>query len=291
MQDIVKWLIHLEHLTGDLYRDAALFFQDDKELSSFLNRAAEDEALHFHFMCSAAEYLRSMTDTIRPAITLNNALKAEIEEPLAKGKDLLDSGKITRNDMLGYLIEIEFSELNDLFLYVVNLLKKRSREFQYIAARIEGHKKRLENFLLSISDGKKYLDTIKSLPNLWKNKILIVDDEPAIVYFLKALLEKDGPVETAGNGQEALQLTMRHYFDVIISDIGMPILNGIEFYKQASAKDSNIGKRFLFISGEPSPEDIDFITKNNLTYMIKPVPINKIEEAIHKIIGRTLTDD
>ncbi len=151
-----------------------------------------------------------------------------------KGKDLLNSGKLTSNDMLDCLLEIEFSE---------------------------------------------------------KNKILIVDDEPAIVYFLKAILEKDGPVETAENGQEALQLTMRHYFDVIISDIDMPILNGIEFYKQASAKDANIGKRFLFISGEPSPEDIDFFTKNNLTYMIKPVPVNEIEEAIHRITGRTLTDN
>ncbi len=151
-----------------------------------------------------------------------------------KGKDLLNSGKLKRNDIIDCLLEMEFSE---------------------------------------------------------KNKILIVDDEPGIVYFLKAILEKDGPVETAENGQEALQLTMRHYFDVIISDIDMPILNGIEFYKQAIAMDYNIGKRFLFITGEPSPEDIDFFAKNNLTYMIKPVSVNEIEEAIHKITGRTLADD
>ncbi len=151
-----------------------------------------------------------------------------------KGKDLLYSGKLTRNDMLDCLKEIEFSE---------------------------------------------------------KNKILIVDDDPAIVYFLKAILEEDGTVETAENGQEVLQLTKRHYFDVIISDIDMPILNGIEFYKKASAMDYNIGKRFLFISAEPSPEDVDFFDKNNLTYMIKPVLVNEMEEAIHNITGRTLTYD
>ena len=149
-----------------------------------------------------------------------------------KGKDLLNTENLTRNDMPDCLMEIEFSE---------------------------------------------------------KNKILIVDDDPAIVYFLKAILEEDGPVETAENGQEALQLTMSNNFDVIISDIDMPILNGIEFYKQAIAMDSNIGKRFLFITGETSPEDIDFFDKNNLTYMIKPVPVNEIEEAIHKITGRTMT--
>ena len=52
-----------------------------------------------------------------------------------------------------------------------------------------------------------------------------------------------------------------------------------------------IVKWFLLISGEPSPEDIDFITKNNLTYKIKPVPLNEVKEAVHKIIDKIRTDD
>jgi len=60
-------------------------------------------------------------------------------------------------------------------------------------------------------------------------KILIVDDEPGIRNFLKILLQEDGFfVKEANNGLEALVELRSHHFDLMVTDINMPQMNGIE---------------------------------------------------------------
>jgi DNA-binding NarL/FixJ family response regulator len=62
-------------------------------------------------------------------------------------------------------------------------------------------------------------------------KVLIVEDHQMVRAGLRALLEKAGGIEIlaeASNGQEAVQLTQRHKPDVLIMDIRMPIMNGIQ---------------------------------------------------------------
>lgn len=59
--------------------------------------------------------------------------------------------------------------------------------------------------------------------------ILVVDDEPAIIEFLSYNLQKEGyKVYTATNGQEALDLVRSKKLDLIILDLMMPVMDGIE---------------------------------------------------------------
>ena len=71
-------------------------------------------------------------------------------------------------------------------------------------------------------------------------KILLIDDEELIIKSLKKLLEKDGfTVFIAKNGQDALSLSDKETFDVIIADIRMPGINGVETIKSLN---ETIGK-------------------------------------------------
>jgi CheY-like chemotaxis protein len=59
--------------------------------------------------------------------------------------------------------------------------------------------------------------------------ILVVDDEPAIIEFLEYNLIKEGyTVLTATNGQEAIEIVRSKKLDLIILDLMMPIMDGIE---------------------------------------------------------------
>jgi two-component system, OmpR family, alkaline phosphatase synthesis response regulator PhoP len=72
-----------------------------------------------------------------------------------------------------------------------------------------------------------------------KYLILLVDDEPDILEFLSYNIEKAGyEVITAGNGKEALQLANRHRPHLIILDVMMPGMDGIETCEELRKSDS-----------------------------------------------------
>ena len=64
-----------------------------------------------------------------------------------------------------------------------------------------------------------------------KPVILIVDDHPDIVEFLKELLVDDYILLTASNGQIALDILKKEIINIIVSDVMMPIMDGFELCK------------------------------------------------------------
>ena len=79
--------------------------------------------------------------------------------------------------------------------------------------------------------------------------ILIADDEPGLLRIFRAWFEREGcRVLTAENGMEALELASNHHVDVLVSDIRMPILDGIELARRLNATSKYLPK-IIFISG------------------------------------------
>ena len=163
-------------------------------------------------------------------------------------------------------------------------MQTQSKELQYIAATVQAHKDRITEYIKSLPEADNHLEAMNKIPKVWDKRILIVDDEPMILSILKALIEDLAVIETAQNGQEALSRVGEQYFDVIISDISMPVLNGIEFYRQASVNDPNIGTRFLFYTGNPTYEYIRFFSENNIKYLTKPAPMGQIQKSVQNIL-------
>jgi CheY-like chemotaxis protein len=287
VKEIIDFLLEIEKMAGDIYKDASAFFKHDEEFARFLSLLAEDEASHLDIMVNAGKYLAGMNEEAPAFINLSSATKKKIERPFMEIRENLLEGNLTKEIMISCIVTAEFSEWNHVFLYVVNTFRDASLEFQRLAAKIHEHKKGIETFLESLPDGQKHLEKVRRLPGIWREKILVVEDNPAIAELLSIVLAEEGMVKTVENGEEGLRKTSEEYFDVIVSDVDMPIMSGIEFYKQAAERDTSIGERFLFFTGYPTSENIDFFEKHNLRYMTKPADIDKIRTGVRDLLLRT----
>jgi len=286
MEEIIKWLVYIEKCASAFYKTSAMALTHNRELFTFLNHLSEDEDYHVKLLEKASEHLIKLDTHIEPAILVDEDFKTKIEEHFLKRGDEKSMGNISKKDVIESLIATESSEWNDIFLYAVNSLQTQSKELQYIAATMQAHKDRIVEYIKSLPEAANYLEAMNKMPKVWDKRILIVDDEPIILNILKALVENLAMIETAQNGQEALSRVKEQYFDVIISDISMPVLNGIEFYRQASANDPNIRNRFLFYTGNPTNEFMSFFSENNIQYLTKPAPMGQIQKSVQNILKK-----
>jgi CheY-like chemotaxis protein len=283
MKDIIKWLRKIEKMAGKVYLLGAEIYDDDPEFKKFLEDAAEEEAWHYHVMGSAAEYLVSRPAPI-PAISIDETTSGKILKYMSDMKDGLESHTISKDELVQKIVEVELLEWNDIFIYVVNVLKEQSSEFKYSAARIQAHIKEIEYFLNKVYKRPDLLDKIKEVPPVWVENILIVDDEQLITDLIKSLLNRSGNIDVAQNGQEALKLIEEKFYKLIICDIDMPIMDGLSFFKEAVAKYPKLKSRFLYITGYLSKEKRAFFSENRVKYLEKPMHIKVLREEASKII-------
>lgn len=286
MKEIIGWLIGIERMAGHLYRNAALSFKEDKKLADFLEALGEDEAWHFHIMGSAAEYLRTHQETPPSQIILDEQTKKRIEAPFRENLQRLTAGQLTKESLLSCIAATEFSEWNDFFLYVVNSFKEESREFQYVAARMQGHLKHIMDFLGTMPEGIASLEKISNLPSVWREKVLVVEDDPLLLQMMKMILRRDYSTATAENGLEALEQIKENYFDAIISDIEMPMMNGIELLQEAIRHDQDIGRRFLFYSGLLLEERKAVLDEHHIPHLSKPAGVTEIKQKVAAVVEK-----
>jgi EAL domain-containing protein (putative c-di-GMP-specific phosphodiesterase class I) len=102
-------------------------------------------------------------------------------------------------------------------------------------------------------------------------RVLLVDDEPAIARALSRVLGAAGHVVTAaGGGEEAVALLSSSSFDVIISDIRMPGMDGLTLLRAIRSKDLDVPVAFM--TGSPALETvIEAMEYGAFRYVLKPV--------------------
>lgn len=282
MEEIIDWFVHLEGMAEKVYGKAAAIFGDDREFCEFLKQLAEEEALHSRIIGRVAECMN-----VHPSlISLSNSTKQGVESPFAECGRRIEEGKITKEELLEYIVSYEFSEWNDVFLNLVDNFKECAREFIPLAARMQQHKRNIERFAESHPGFQRLLEKTRDSRPLWRESLLVVDDSSAIVRLLLSVLAKEGIVDGASDGKKALEKVKEKYYSVIITDVGMPIMNGIEFYRKASEIYPNIRERILFYTSMDDENSISFFKKNNLRYLIKPADIHEIRKTVCKILNR-----
>jgi len=111
--------------------------------------------------------------------------------------------------------------------------------------------------------------------------ILYVDDEPINLFLFSQIFEKKYKVITAESGYAGLNMIEKNpSIDVVISDMKMPGMNGIEFIQKAKELYSNI-HYYILTSYDITPE-IDIALKTGLInkYFQKPFNLQEIESTI-----------
>ena len=111
--------------------------------------------------------------------------------------------------------------------------------------------------------------------------ILVVDDEDCLVAYLEMLLAHEGyNVVTASNGKQAVEVykTKSDEIDIVLMDITMPILDGIQTYKQLTQYNPNVPILFMSAYSQQSLEGIE-----NLHFIRKPMRPREILQSIEHI--------
>ena len=111
-------------------------------------------------------------------------------------------------------------------------------------------------------------------------RVLLVDDDPAIIRAYGSVLTRHGvAVETASNGKEGAARVKAASFNVIVSDISMPEMTGIEFLKAVRAHDLEVP--VILMTGEPSVESaMRAIEYGVFRYLAKPVAGHELWETV-----------
>lgn len=277
----------IEQLASDVYFRSAKYFHDDEKLSVFLNLIAEDEAWHYHVMASALEHYRNTGSAVlatTPAITIDAETDHKIKSAFMEISEKLSANTLTKEFLFNQILFSEYSEWNVMFLYVVNSLKKTTPEFRYAATRIQSHKRSIELFFENIPYTHDVVLKLKTLPSVWNEKILIIEDEESVSELIQEILCKEGKIDIASNGLEGLQKIRENYYKLIISDIDLPKLDGLACYSQAVEKFPLIHKRFLFLTGNASAETRSFFRDNQLPFLTKPSHIKAIRDHAMQIL-------
>jgi DNA-binding NarL/FixJ family response regulator len=117
--------------------------------------------------------------------------------------------------------------------------------------------------------------------------VLIADDHTLFAEALEAILAGDGRVKVVGraaNGEEAVRLDAKLRPDVILMDISMPVLDGIEATAQIAARRPEA--RILILTGSDAPADIDaarragaagYVTKDRIAAELVQAILDAVE--------------
>ncbi|MCH7811725.1 MAG: response regulator [Chloroflexi bacterium] len=117
--------------------------------------------------------------------------------------------------------------------------------------------------------------------------ILVVDDEESIQRLLGSILEIDGHhVDTASNGVEALERVSQRHYDVVITDIKMPEMDGPTLHQQLQKVNRRLAERTVFITGDTvSPETREFLQRVQNPCIAKPFRVRQVRETISRILS------
>jgi CheY-like chemotaxis protein len=288
MEKIITWMRTVEMLASNVYMEASDLLADDQRFSAFLSRMSEEEAWHYHIMGSASQYLTETKKMPQPVIEIDADTKEMVETSFQYLHEAIINKTATKKDVVECIVKTEFAEWNHIFVYVINTLQETTSMFQHVAATIESHIKKVQEFLEDLPEDLKVPDVLWKLPDIWDKKILIVENEASIKELLANALKGMGNVETAASGREALDKTKKEFFNVVVSGIDIPEMNGIEFFEKAVAANPNISRQFVFYTDDITSDLSTFFGKNHLPFLKKPFSLRRFNRIVQEMIEKTL---
>lgn len=118
-------------------------------------------------------------------------------------------------------------------------------------------------------------------------KILIIDDEKAIRRTIKEILEFEKyVVDEAEDGQQGLDMALKGGYDVILSDIKMPKLDGMELLTKLMVQGTD--SALIMMSGHGNIETaVDAVKKGAYDYLAKPIDLNRLLVTIRNAMDKT----
>jgi CheY-like chemotaxis protein len=131
-----------------------------------------------------------------------------------------------------------------------------------------------------VEDHLAYSSQVSTAPV--RPRILVVDDDVFILRVLRTMLEVDHDVETAPDGHAALvRLRAGEPFDLVLCDLMMPRVTGMEVYAAVAAELPALCARFLVITGgSADPRATAFLARREVPVLYKPFTTEELLGAV-----------
>ncbi|HET7789862.1 MAG TPA: ATP-binding protein [Gemmatimonadales bacterium] len=117
-------------------------------------------------------------------------------------------------------------------------------------------------------------------------RLLVVDDEPHILHYMRATLESWGhSVAVAGDGVDAIERAVSEPFDVIICDLRMPQLGGREMYERLAQEHPQVAERIIFATGDTVRGDTQhFLERIGRPVLHKPFTLAELRRVLGAVV-------
>ncbi len=120
------------------------------------------------------------------------------------------------------------------------------------------------------------------------NPILLIEDEPAVLWFLRTALERNGyPVATASTGAAALEMLRNGQYRAVLSDMRTPGgVDGADVHDWVRAHRPDLSRKFIFITGDIANEETAAaLRRTGAPHLEKPFLIKQLLEVIERALG------
>jgi len=117
-----------------------------------------------------------------------------------------------------------------------------------------------------------------------KANIMVIDDEESMCKFMQIMLQKEGyDVITSQSSYQALNLLKQKNYDLVIADLMMPELNGLELLSRVKSLDPDAS--FIVMTAYASVDTaIEALKKGAYDYLTKPFKVDEIRIAVKKAL-------
>jgi CheY-like chemotaxis protein len=112
-------------------------------------------------------------------------------------------------------------------------------------------------------------------------RVLVIEDEPALATAVSEALTDSGfVVERAADGEEGLTAVAHHEYDLVVCDLKMPRLDGMQFYRAMAAATPSLARRVIFVTGAVAGTDAElFLEETGCRWLAKPFRLGELLRA------------
>ena len=248
---------------------------DDEEILIRVRRGLEQKQLiqKVREQELQQERLKAITQT---AVTVNDQINTPLNVIQASAEYLrgaIEEDDETLKESLTF-IESEVSKIKEVVSNLARIVDPRIK--QYALEEIT---------MVDLDSSTIDMPDTKQLNKEAGASILVVDDEEFMLQSLSKLLSLMGfDTSTANCGEKALQVMRNKSFDLIITDINMPGMSGMDLLKCVKEKDPNLP--VIIITGFGAEKAKEMAEQNNADgFLPKPFRMNDIKDMIEKILA------
>jgi len=117
--------------------------------------------------------------------------------------------------------------------------------------------------------------------------VLVVEDEAALAAAVaEGFTDAGFVVDRAADGEEGLARVARRAYDLVICDLKMPRVDGIQFYRAAAAANPSLARRIIFVTGDVAGTDAErFLEETGCRWLAKPFRLADLLRAAREVVA------